>query len=285
MINVIREKLFGKKSTATPIPEVQEPAPVAPAEPESAASAGFGILADDRMSGWFNHGPGEVFKGFAVSAGDVVLDVGCGDAGYTPYCARQGADVTFVDVDAQKVNAVHESLKDLGAGKLTPLVSDCNPLPLPDDFADRIMLLEVMEHVDDPKVFLGEMARVGKSGALYLITVPDPVLEKLQKKGLAPDSYFEKPNHIRIIERDEFTQLVLDAGLEIEKQDSYGFYWSMWWVFFWACKQDLSPPWHPLLQRWTETWDTLLSTEDGPRIKAALDEFMPKSQLIIARKP
>ena len=47
----------------------------------------------------------------------------------------------------------------------------------------------------------------------YLITVPDPEIEKLQKKGLAPDAYFSKPNHIRIWERDAFAQLVTDAGL------------------------------------------------------------------------
>jgi len=78
---------------------------------------------------------------------------------------------------------------------------------------------------------------------------------------------------------------VLDAGLIIERKDHYGFYWSMWWFFFWTCKQDLSPPWHPLLESWTNTWAMLLDTPDGPRIKKALDRAMPKSQLIIARKP
>src|SRR5690606_7194508 len=75
------------------------------------------------------------------------------------------------------------------------------------------------------------------------------------------------------------------SGLVVEKQTTYGFFWSMFWAFFWSCDQDLSKPWHPLLQHWGRTWETLLSMRDGPRIKQALDQAMPKSQLIIARKP
>lgn len=54
---------------------------------------------------------------------------------------------------------------------------------------------------------MAELVRVGQPGAQYLLTVPDPVAETVQK-NLAPDSYFQKPNHIRIFQRDEFEQLV-----------------------------------------------------------------------------
>jgi SAM-dependent methyltransferase len=150
--------------------------------------------------------------------------------------------------------------------------------------ASKIIAMEVMEHVDDTNLFLKELVRVGKPGAQYLISVPDPMAETVQKK-LAPSVYFEKPNHVRIIGREEFEQMVVDAGLVVEERKSYGFYWSIWWIFFWACKQDLSPPWHPLLESWTQTWSQLIATQDGPRVKRVLDNFMPKSQAIIARKP
>ena len=144
--------------------------------------------------------------------------------------------------------------------------------------------MEVLEHVEDPVQFVRELVRVGRPGAQYLITVPDPLGENVQTE-LAPSAYFERPNHIRIFQRDEFEKLLIDAGLIVEQRAYYGFFWSVWWFFFWACKQDLSPPWHPLLQSWTNTWDQLLATPDGPRIKAAMDKAMPKSQLILARKP
>ena len=141
-----------------------------------------------------------------------------------------------------------------------------------------------MEHVDSPENFLRELVRVGKPGALYLLSVPDAVSEQVQKK-LAPPNHFEKPNHINVFSRQEFEKLILDSGLVIEKRAYYGFYWSIFWAFFWTCDQDLSPPWHPLLESWAKTWELMLKMRDGPRIKKALDEAMPKSQAIIARKP
>ena len=77
-------------------------------------------------------------------------------------------------------------------------------------------------------------------------------------------------------------------------QAGYGFYWSIWWAMYWASQDDESVqrPWlsemsdpHPALQAWTEAWNELLKTPKGREIKAGLDRFMPKSQVIIARKP
>lgn len=241
-------------------------------------------LTDAYLSGWFRRDSGELFEGFPVNAEDTVLDIGCGDGPFASFCAERGAEVIFADIDAEKVAAVEVMLKQSSARAVLPLVTDANPIPLPDARANKIIAMEVLEHVEDPAQFMRELVRVARPGAQFLITVPDPLGESVQKK-LAPESYFEHPNHIRVFPRDEFAQLIEDAGLIIERRVDYGFYWSIWWFFFWACKQDLSPPWHPLLESWTNTWSILLSTPDGPRIKKALDEAMPKSQAIIARKP
>ena len=247
--------------------------------------SGFGVLEDMALSGWFIQESGELYRGFPISDQDVVLDVGCGDAPFIRFCADQGAEVAFADIDQAKVNATEQALQATAAKSINPIVSDCNPLPLPDGYATKVISLEVLEHVDCPKTVLDELVRIGKSGAQYLITVPGTNIENLQKNGLAPPVYFEKPNHIRVFSEDELKALVESAGLVVESQSQFGFYWSLWWVFFWACKQDLAPPWHPLLKAWTATWAELLSTEEGPRIKSKLDAFLPKTQLIIARKP
>lgn len=241
-------------------------------------------LTDAYLSGWFHRDSGELFEGFPINAEDTVLDIGCGDGPFAQFCAERGAEVIFADIDAVKVAAVEAMLKQSPARAVLPLVTDANPIPLPDGRANKIIAMEVLEHVADPAQFMAELVRVARPGAQFLLTVPDPLGESVQKK-LAPAAYFEAPNHIRVFQRDEFEQLILDAGLIIERRADYGFYWSIWWFMFWACKQDLSPPWHPLLDSWTHTWNMLLSMPDGPRIKKALDEAMPKSQAIIARKP
>lgn len=257
--------------------------PTAKAVKPEAAVNDF-ALVDASMSGWFNTDTGELLKGFPIRAEDTVLDVGCGEGPFTHFCAKMKAEVIFADIDPQRVSIVAQLLKDSPARALHPLVTDGNPLPLPDAHVDKVIAMEVLEHVDVPSDFMRELVRVGKPGALYLITVPDAASESVQQK-VAPSAHFEKPNHINIFTRDDFERLVLDAGLVIERRTYYGFYWAVWWAFFWVCKKDLSSPEHPLLDNWARTWAALLETPGGEQVKGALDSVMPKSQAIIARKP
>jgi SAM-dependent methyltransferase len=261
----------------TPAP-ASPPAVLAPVVPADAGNVG---LRDAALSGWFGNGDGELYPGFSISAEDVVVDVGCGRGHYTAFCARQGAEVIFSDIDPIRVEATLERLKQTPARIVTPIVSDANPLPIADGVATRVLSMEVLEHVDDPAQFLSELARIGRPGALYLIAVPDALSEQLQV-GIADPAHFQKPHHVRIIGRDEFPRMVTDAGLIVEHRGSWGFFWSIWWLFNWRAG---AKPDNPLQQHWTETWNALLDTPGGLDVKQALDQALPKSQLIIARKP
>ena len=241
-------------------------------------------LHDAELAGWFRNDTNELFQGLPVSRDDIVLDVGCGDGMIVSFCARRGAEILLADRDADKIAAAEKNLVGSGARSIRTIVSDCDPIPIPDETATVVISTEVLEHVDDPAKFLKELVRVGRPGARYLLTVPDPVGESLQK-SLAPPGYFEKPNHLRIIGREEFGALVETAGLNIERRASYGFYWSMWWLLFWTCNVDFPGASHPVLDNWTRTWGELLETKGGLQVKELLDSFMPKSQLIVARKP
>ncbi|WP_246542163.1 class I SAM-dependent methyltransferase [Collimonas antrihumi] len=275
------KRFFGSRKSEAVVPE----APATVAVPPAAAIDSFHVgLRDALESGWYLHESSELYRGFVISAEDVVLDIGCGDGGNSLFCANHGAHVIVADIDAAKVESTMQRLVETPARLVQGLVGDANPLKLEDGIASKVVCMEVLEHVDDTAQFLSELARVGKSGAHYLLSVPDPVQETLQK-GLAPPWYFEKPNHIRIIQRDEFEKMVTDAGLVIERHEYFGFYWSVWWLFFWNCKVDLSNASHPLLDNWAKTWEALLDTPNGEQVMRVLNDFMPKSQIIIARKP
>lgn len=242
-------------------------------------------LHDAQLGGWYNHETGELMTDFAVGPDNDVIDVGCGDGGALNFCAEQGAYVILADIDAARVQRAGEWIAGKAQRGYEMHVTDANPLPIADARVDRVVCMEVLEHVDDPAVLMAELVRIGKPGARYLLTVPDCVQEKLQRH-LAPPSYFEKPNHIRIFERDAFDQLVLDAGLIIERRSFYGFYWAMWWLLFWECKVPFEGiPRHPVLDNWARTWAAVLATEGGVKIKHLFDRFMPKNQVIVARKP
>lgn len=240
---------------------------------------------ESELCGSFNWPTRELLAGFPISASDTVVDVGCGEGYASQFAARCGAAVYSVDIDPQALASVEQLVQGQPARSFQTILSDGNPFPLADGVATRVVAQEVLEHVDDPQQFLGELVRIGRPGALYLLAVPDPGSESLQKR-LAPAGYWCKPNHLRVFERGEFVRLVRDAGLEIEKRLSYSFFWAMWWVLFWAGEGDLEvgTPCTPVLTHWHKTWTALLQTPKGPRIKQALDEFMPKSQVILARK-
>jgi ubiquinone/menaquinone biosynthesis C-methylase UbiE len=258
--------------------------------PDVAAEAGvaeFDIewlgLVDAGLSGWYLNDTDELFRGIPISKEDIVVDVGCGDGGAILFCAQRGAEVIAVDIDADVIARIESRLAGLPTKAFSTYVSDASPLPLPDALATRIICSEVLEHVDDPESVLAELFRIGASGARYLLTIPDPLQEAMQKH-VAPDSYFQKPNHVRVIERHQFADMVQRAGLVIEEKAYYGFYWGMWWALFWGCGIELGES-HPILENWAETWKALLQTRRGIELKRRLDQFMPKSQLIVAYKP
>ncbi len=241
-------------------------------------------LRDATLSGWFNDDTGELFTDVPITPEDVVVDVGCGEGGTLAFCARRGAHVVAIDHDAAALERARGKIEPTIARRKEYHVSPAETLPVADGVASRVICTEVLEHVDDPAVVLAELVRIGRPGALYLISCPDPVQEGVQQQ-VAPPVYFEKPNHLRIIGRDEFRRLAEAAGLEVIAQRHYGFFWSVWWAMFWACRVDLASPSHPALDHWGQAWQALLETPDGPAVKRALDQVLPKSQVIVARKP
>jgi ubiquinone/menaquinone biosynthesis C-methylase UbiE len=240
-------------------------------------------LRDSVADGLFNHQTGELRPGFVIEPTDIVLDVGCGQGIDALFCAERGASLIYVDIDPEAIAQTTGRVAGGGARELKAIVSDCNPLPLPDGAATKIVAAEVLEHVDDPGQILRELVRVGAPGARYMLAVPDPAAEEIQI-GVAAPQHFQKPNHVRIIGRNEFTRLVTEAGLVIERRGFYGFYWSIWSMLFWPSNVAFMKS-HPLLESWKQTWATLLEMPNSKSARDALNKVLPKSQYIVARKP
>jgi ubiquinone/menaquinone biosynthesis C-methylase UbiE len=255
----------------------------ASAEPTSPDSNLLGLY-DAILSGWFQNDSDELFTGIPISGDDVVLDAGCGEGGVVAFCARRGAHIIAVDMHQGTLDKARELLSTTAARKLEFHCSAADKLPVADGVASRILCTEVLEHVEDPARVIRELYRVGQPGALYLFSAPETLGEALLK-NVGPESYFRAPNHVRVFDREAFAEVIKAGGLEIVSHTMTGFFWSVWWALYWGCKPDLSHPYHPVLDHWTMAWRALVDTELGLQLKHKLDDFMPKSQIVVARKP
>jgi SAM-dependent methyltransferase len=250
-------------------------------------------LRDAVKRGWYRLETGELFAGFQVVREDVVLDVGCGEGNAVLFCARQGAHVVFSDADTFKIKALAEKMKKTNARKFEAFVSDSLPLPLPDGYATKILCTEMLEHTPEPEKIMEELVRVGKPNARYLITVPDARSEGLQTP-VADPLYFSAPNHMQIFDRKRFLRLVEGAGLAVLKYDTWGFYWTVFMSLFWvAHRKDrlqgaildaIHPPYPPVLQSWANTWAQLMELEGSEALMESFDQYLPKTQVIVAEK-
>ena len=244
-------------------------------------------LRDAKLGGWYREDIGELFRGVPIGVDDVVVDVGCGAGFNSLFCARRGAQIYAIDREPQVVRQMRAQLSVVGSSKHchSALLSDANPLPLESGLATRVICTEVLQHVDDPQRMLAELVRIGRSGTIYLLSVPGALQEQLQEKVLPPE-YREQPGGaLRVVDRAEFARWVADAGLVITEHTQNGFFWSIWWALFWGCKVELYDPAHPVLDHWTAAWQALLDMPQGQQLKQRLDEFMPISQIIVAYKP
>lgn len=243
-------------------------------------------LRDRRSDGWFDAQAGELLPGVRITPGMRVVDVGCGDGGHIAFCGRMGADISFIDRQESKVRALEQRLQNSVAGDMEALVSDCNPIPLPDGYADLVICTEVLEHVADPTQFLTEIVRLGKADASFVLTVPDARSEELVATT-APPSYFEPPNHIRTFTSEQFRQLVEECGLQVQRQEFIGAFWAIFFLLKWGTSEageGLVDNVHPATLHWTQTWDAIMAHPNGDKMRAALNQALPKCQVIVASK-
>lgn len=90
-----------------------------------------------------------------------LVDLGCGEAPYKEYFLQFAEKYTGVDWN----NTLHNSKADI--------ISDLNKkIELPDEVADTVVSLSVMEHLCEPQIFLNEAYRILKRGGYIILSVP-----------------------------------------------------------------------------------------------------------------
>jgi SAM-dependent methyltransferase len=120
-------------------------------------------------------------------AGRRVLDLGCGLGGYSKVLADRGLEVSALDVIPEYV----ERARELG---VKAELYDGERLPLADDSVDSVILLEVIEHLQQPAALLREARRVARRNVL--ISTPNCT----QSFGIAPVEF----SHMLEVDHKQF---------------------------------------------------------------------------------
>jgi SAM-dependent methyltransferase len=89
-----------------------------------------------------------------LGPGQRVVDFGCGDRPYAPMIAERGATYVACDID----------------GEVDVKIIPGKPLALPDNSADGIVSFQVLEHIWDLDLYLGDCLRVLKPGGWLLLS-------------------------------------------------------------------------------------------------------------------
>jgi 2-polyprenyl-3-methyl-5-hydroxy-6-metoxy-1,4-benzoquinol methylase len=149
-----------------------------------------------------------------VTAGERVLDLGCGEGQFAAAVAAAGASVLAADVAEEPLRRARESHPGLDF----QLLEQEAAWGLADAGFDTVWAGEVIEHVADTAGWLSEVRRVLRSGGRLLITTPLLGRSELLAAAISPRAFAERfdprSDHLRLYSRATLSGLISGFGFE-----------------------------------------------------------------------
>jgi len=165
---------------------------------------------------------------------DVILDAGCGD-GYYLYLLSNLGEFNLTGIDYLKKN-VDDAKRQVTNKKIKYFVGDISRMSFKTGTFNKIVLSEVLEHVDDDLKTLIELKRVMKKNGTLYITVPhwrypffwDPinyVLQRVFRTHIKSGFWAGVWNmHDRLYHARDLRRVIERAGFKIEKFENLTHY-------------------------------------------------------------
>lgn len=205
------------------------------------------------------------YRRLGLRSGDRVLDLGAGAGRHAFESLRRGAVVVGLDIDRAELKDVAATMEAMAAGGQAPPGADGAAvngsgldLPFPDAVFDRVVASEVLEHVEDDRRVLAELARVLRPGGVLAVTVPRWLPELV---NWALDDDYHAPavagGHVRIYRESVLRDRLHRSGLRVVgRHHAHGLHSPYWWL---KCAVGVGNDRHPLVRAYHQVlvWDLM----------------------------
>lgn len=167
-----------------------------------------------------------IIEELELKDGDKILEIGCGNGYYLSLLNRMGFRLELVGVDNDKL-ALADAKKYTDDNRVKLVCSAGEKLPFSNNTFDKIVMSEVIEHVQSEKLSLREAFRVLRPGGIFVLTTCnidypflwDPINWILQylfnthiKSGFWAGIWNQ---HSRMYERKDMEKLIKEAKFNI----------------------------------------------------------------------
>jgi len=227
---------------------------------------------------------------FKLSAGDVVLDLGCGEGRHVISTYVEGTSVVSIGVDLSlkdlcttrsrfaDFSAVHDNNKHFALS-----VASALRLPFADHSFDKIICSEVLEHIADYQQALTEIYRVLKPQGLLAVSVPRYWPEKICW-WLSDEYHANEGGHLRIFRASALRQDVERFGMHfLRRHWAHALHAPFWWLkcLFWKSQDH-----HPLIKAYHRllVWDLMQRPWLTQTLERWLNPLMGKSVVMYFHK-
>lgn len=168
----------------------------------------------------------------SCSSGGRLLEVGS-SVGYFLNAARVDFEVTGLEPSDWARKIAQERFK-----------LECWPEPVesaarfPDASFDVVAMIDVIEHLAEPKAAVGSAARLLRPGGILYLVTPD--VESLSAQLLGPYWWGLRPAHIQYFSERSLRRLLDEAGFDVVLAKSFGRIFS---YGYWASRLRHYPAW------------------------------------------
>lgn len=147
----------------------------------------------------------------SVSEGDVVLEIGPGNAGHVAKLLEGLQEVSYTGADISQTMVEEATKMNEGLvqqGKVSFRLSDGKSLPFEDDKFTRIVTVNTLYFWENPADYAAEIHRVLKPGGLFVLAIADKTfMEKLSFTQYG----------FQLYHKEDAEKLLKDAGFSIDK--------------------------------------------------------------------